>query len=199
MKNTFRLSLTFFALLAAIGCNMADKKSNMEKDSIAKDTAVKDLVGGVETFETKLDEEAGDYIKQATYRLLLEKEANQVAINKSSDKKIKTLAENLQRHNRQTLARFSQYAVSKKVILPSMAADYQLVPIKKMSKQSTKSIDTAYLAYLKANCDTTLALYEKARANREQDFKALMLQESKVLSAKMKLITEVESPAYPKQ
>ncbi|MEH3114211.1 hypothetical protein [Pedobacter terrae] len=177
-------------LVCLMSCNTADKKSSLEKDSVGGDMAVPNRVGGSETYETKLDEAAADYLKQITQLLLME--YHLLVLHKDNKEgKTSPALEQLMKINRISFKRIEDYAAKKRVILPSV-----LLAEEKISIDSLKALPRANglkgsLNRLKMNGAKLLKTLKLAADNREQDFKILMNEEFTYQEQKNRMISSL--------
>lgn len=178
------IALIFSGLQA---CNYADKKSNLEKDSVGGDTSSKNVVGGSEAYETKLDEEAADHLKQITYSLLLEYHLLDL-LQHSPQATRYAAVKTLLPMNHSALNRIEEYAIEKRVLLPTMILPEQQQQIDSLkSMQVAEKISACTLA-LKENSSRLSERLATASNNREQDFKTLMNKEAELQDQKFVLL-----------
>ena len=165
-----------FAVLCMMACNSADKRSSMEKDSISGDTVMPNKVGGSETFQTKLDGEAADHLRNITYSLLMEDRLLKLQAGNAKNKPSETLTQ-LMDSNRASLKRMEAYATGKSVILPSDLLSNQQITLDSVKSLATANGDKARSTLLKANGSALLKELEQSANNRDQDFKKFMNEE----------------------
>ncbi|GAA3977470.1 hypothetical protein GCM10022246_32220 [Pedobacter ginsengiterrae] len=159
-----------------MACNSADKRSSMEKDSISGDTVMPNKVGGSETFQTKLDGEAADHLRNITYSLLMEDRLLKLQAGNAKNKPSETLTQ-LMDINRASLKRMEAYATGKSVILPSDLLSNQQITLDSVKSLATANGDKARSTLLKANGSALLKELEQSANNRDQDFKKFMNEE----------------------
>lgn len=187
LKKTRSKFLIMLAAFMISACNYADKRSSLEKDSIGGDTRAKNIIGGTATFESRLDEEATDHLKQLTLALLFEYhlleplDLSQGSYKRYSVKELMPL-------NHNALNRIEKYGIEKRVFLPSIILPKHQKQIDALN--SLKKLDRvqACIVALKANMQELSLRLNSAKSNREQDFKTLMQGEAMLQKQKMTLI-----------
>ncbi|WP_412469299.1 hypothetical protein [Pedobacter sp. KLB.chiD] len=176
-------------LLCLTACNTADKKSSLEKDSVGGDMAVPNRVGGSETYETKLDEAAADYLKHITQLLLME--YHLLAMQKGNKPETLPALERLMEINRISFKQIEDYAAKKRVILPSVLLAEEQISIDSLKNLPGAKRLTGRLKLLKINGENLLKTLKLAADNREQDFKILMNEEFTFQQQKKRLVNSL--------
>ena len=119
LKSTLSKLLTILAAFMISACNYADKRSSLEKNGVGGDTRAKNIIGGTATFESQLDEEATDHLKQITLTLLFEYHLlESIDHGQGSDKRYSV--KELMPLNHNALNRIEKYGNEKNVFLPSI-------------------------------------------------------------------------------
>jgi len=175
-KNLCINPAIWLLLVCLLACNRADKKSSLEKDSVAGDMAVTNRIGGSETYETKLDEAAADHLTHITQLLLMEYHLLAPHKDKSRAETSPALQQ-LLKINRISFKRIEAYAAVKRVILPSVLLDEQQISLDSLKSLSTANSLKRRLNLLKINGTTLLKRLQSAEDNREQGFRTLMNEE----------------------
>jgi len=133
-------------------------------------------VGGSETFQTKLDGEAADHLRNITYSLLMEDRLLKLQAGNAKNKPSETLTQ-LMDSNRASLKRMEAYATGKSIILPSDLLSNQQITLDSVKSLATANGDKARSTLLKANGSALLKELEQSANNRDQDFKKFMNEE----------------------
>jgi predicted outer membrane protein len=175
-KFTSVIAITAFASLS-LACNMADKRSSMEKDSVTNDTAVKDHVGGVETFETNMEEDAADYLKDASQGLVVQDSLLTVALSSNGNEDVKAYAKNARDRVRFQKKNLESFCNKNKVLLNEDLRAEQIDSLRWLSRQVGVAFDPQFYGYLSAELNKNIKAYQAASSARQQRVKDFIKDE----------------------
>ncbi|MDQ0641191.1 putative outer membrane protein [Pedobacter sp. W3I1] len=175
-KFTSVIAITAVASLS-LGCNMADKRSSMEKDSVSNDTAVKDHVGGVETFETNMEEDAADYLKDASQALVIQDSLLTVALSSKGNADVKAYAKNARDRVRFQKKNLESFCNKNKVLLNEDLRTEQIDSLRWLSRQAGVVFDRQFYNYLSAELNKNIKAYQAAANARQQRVKNFVKDE----------------------
>ena len=194
IKRTFkwRNTITIIALAnLGLGCNIADKRSSMEKDSVGNDTAVKDHVGGVETFETNMEEDAAGYLKAASQSLVVQDSLLTAALSSGSSEEIKTYAKKARERTRFYKKNLEGFCNKNKVFLNEALRIEQVDSLRWLSRQVGIAFDRPFYKQLSVELNKNIEAYEDAYNARQQRVKAFVKDELPRLKKEKDLLDEL--------
>ncbi|KQM78468.1 hypothetical protein ASE74_13270 [Pedobacter sp. Leaf216] len=181
-------SIILIALLGVYGCNVADKRSSLEKDSLSNDTPTVNRVGEVETFETTMEEEAADYLKAAGKNFTLQDSLLTVALSSKGNQKIKTYAKGARERIRFQKKTLEKFCNENKVLLDQKLNAEQIDSLHLLSKLPEASFNKLWVnrmsVLLKNNVDT----YENARHARQQRVKDFVNQNLPAVNKEVEIL-----------
>jgi hypothetical protein len=172
-------------------CNVADKRSSLEKDSLANDTAVKNRIGGVETFETNMEEEAADYLKAAGTALTIQDGLLTAALERGNDLTIKGYAKKAReriRFRKKTLERFCN---SYKVLLREDLPAEQIDSIRGLSKQAGADFERLFITRLSEALRSNIIAYQEAAHAREEKIRSFVKNELPAVRREFHLLNQL--------
>jgi len=164
-------SIILVALLGLYGCNMADKRSSLEKDSISNDTPMVNRVGEVETFETTMEEDAADYLKAVGKNFTLQDSLLTVAIGSKGNQEIKTYAKGARERIRFQKKTLEKFCNENKVLLDQKLNAEQIDSLHMLSKLPEASFNELLVKQLSILLKNNVDTYEKAKHARQQKVK----------------------------
>jgi hypothetical protein len=174
IKKTFKRTglLAFLAVVTfGFGCNIADKKSSLKKDSVGNDTEVNDVVGGVETFETNMEEDAADYLKAAGTLLVIQDSILTVAVSAPGKSRAKIYAEQAQKRIRTQKKALEKFCNANRVLLMEDLRTELLDSLHRLSRQKGAAFDSQFHSWLSTKFQRSLYAYEQAGHARQQRVK----------------------------
>jgi hypothetical protein len=193
MRRTFKLNY-LIALMAGIGfgfgCNTADKKSSMEKDSIGNDTVVNDVVGGVETFETNMEEEAADFLKAAGTSLVIQDSIMTVALKAPGNSAAKAYAKQARERIQAQKKTLETFCNDNKVLLKEDLRHEQIDSLRRLSKQTGTAFNRQFQSWLSTEMLRRLAEYEKAGNARQQRVRKFVKEELPKAKKELELLAQ---------
>jgi len=168
----------------------------MEKDSVGGDTAVENRIGGVEAFETNLEEDAADNLKIASRSMTLQDSLLTIAISSSGNPQIKAYAKQaLERLKFQKNALHS-FLTKNKVIPNEDLRTEQIDSLRWLSKQIGISFYMPFNSQLSAEIRKTITAYKEAGHARQQRVKASIKEEMPGVEKELDLLNALEINAH---
>ncbi|KQR71173.1 DUF4142 domain-containing protein [Pedobacter sp. Leaf176] len=191
-KLTNAITITALASLS-LGCNMADKRSSMEKDSVTNDTAVNDIVGGADSFETNMEEDAAGYLKDAGRSMVVQDSLLTAALSSGSSEEIKAYAKKARERIRNHRKNLESFCNKNKVLLDKELRNEQLDSIRWLSRQVGVAFDRPFYEQLSAELNKNFEAYQNAAHARQQRVKNFMKEELPAIKKEQELLNELGS------
>jgi len=175
-KVTSALTLTAMVSLS-LSCNMADKRSSMEKDSVINDTAVNDIVGGADSFETNMEEDAAGYLKDAGRSMVIQDSLLTAALSSGSSEEIKAYAKEARERIRNHRKNLESFCNKNKVLLDKELRREQIDSLRWLSRQVGVAFDRPFYEQLSVELNKNLKAYQSAEDARQQRVKNFLKEQ----------------------
>jgi len=189
IKSAFKeSSIILIALMGLYGCNVADKRSSLEKDSVSIDTPMDNRVGEVETFETNMEEEAADYLKAAGKSLTLQDSLLTLALGSKGNQEIKTYARGARQRIRFQKKTLEKFCNENKVLLDQKLTAEQIDSVRMLSKLPAESFKQLFVKRLSVAFKSNVENYENARDARQQRVKAFVARNLPVVNKEIEIL-----------
>jgi len=189
IKSAFKeSSIILIALFGLYGCNVADKRSSLEKDSVSIDTPMDNRVGEVETFETNMEEEAADYLKAAGKSLTLQDSLLTLALGSKGNQEIKTYARGARQRIRFQKKTLEKFCNENKVLLDQKLTAEQIDSVRMLSKLPAESFKQLFVKRLSVAFKSNVENYENARDARQQRVKAFVARNLPVVNKEIEIL-----------
>lgn len=189
IKSAFKeSSIILIALFGLYGCNVADKRSSLEKDSVSIDTPMDNRVGEVETFETNMEEEAADYLKAAGKSLTLQDSLLTLALGSKGNQEIKTYARGARERIRFQKKTLEEFCNENKVLLDQKLTAEQIDSVRMLSKLPAESFKQLFVKRLSVAFKSNVENYENARDARQQRVKAFVARNLPVVNKEIEIL-----------
>ena len=189
IKSAFKeSSIILIALFGLYGCNVADKRSSLEKDSVSIDTPMDNRVGEVETFETNMEEEAADYLKAAGKSLTLQDSLLTLALGSKGNQEIKTYARGARQRIRFQKKTLEKFCNENKVLLDQKLTAEQIDSVRMLSKLPAESFKQLFVRRLSVAFKSNVENYENARDARQQRVKAFVARNLPVVNKEIEIL-----------
>ena len=189
IKSAFKeSSIILIALFGLYGCNVADKRSSLEKDSVSIDTPMDNRVGEVETFETNMEEEAADYLKAAGKSLTLQDSLLTLALGSKGNQEIKTYARGARQRIRFQKKTLEKFCNENKVLLDQKLTAEQIDSVRMLSKLPAESFKQLFVKRLSVAFKSNVENYENARDARQQRVKDFVARNLPVVNKEIEIL-----------
>jgi len=176
-----------------VSCNIADKRSSMEKDSLGNDTATKDYVGGVETFETNIEEDAAGHLKDVSSSLVMQDSLLKVALTSAASNDLKTYAKKAQERIKFHRKNLESFANKNKVLLNNALRTEQIDSLKWLSRKAGTAFDHPFFDKISSEMRNGVEAYKKAKNARQQRVKNFVNDELPRIEKELELLSEVRN------
>jgi len=192
IKKPFKeSSIILIALFGLCGCNVADKRSSLEKDSISNDTPMANRAGEVETFETNMEEDAADYLKAAGASLTLQDSLLTLAIGSKGNQGIKTYARGARERIRFQQKTLEKFCNENKVLLNQKLTSEQIDSLQTLSQLPSEFFDKLFVERLSVAFKNNFDSYEKARHARQQRVKDFVARNLPVIKREIEIFNRL--------
>jgi hypothetical protein len=192
-KRAFKeSSIILIALFGLYGCNVADKRSSLEKDSISVDTPMANRVGEVETFETNMEEEAADYLKASGKSLTLQDSLLTLALSSKANQEIKTYAKGARERIRFQKKTLEKFCNENKVLLDQKLTAEQIDSLQMLSKLPAESFKKLFVKRLSVAFKNNVDHYESARDARQQKVKDFVTRNLPVVNKEIEILNRLD-------
>lgn len=185
MKN-----LKMIALTAACGMFMACSSENKttSTDSMSTDTNITDSSGLRENDSmtgttSKVDEEAGNFMKTAAVGGMMEVEAGKIAQANGSSQAIKNFGAKMVADHTAAGNELMTLASNNQVMVPTTLPPDEQKHIEEMKKMSGKAFDKHYMEMMVNDHAKTVALFRDATRSKHADVRAFAERTLQVIEA----------------
>jgi len=192
IKSAFKeSSIILIALFGLYGCNVADKRSSLEKDSISIDTPMANRVGEVETFETNMEEDAADYLKAAGKSLTLQDSLLTLALRSNGNQEIKTYAKGTRERIRFQKKTLEKFCNENKVLLDRKLTAEQIDSVRMLSKLPAESFEKLFIKKLSVAFKSNVEYYKNASDARQQKVKDFVSRNLPLVNKEIEILNRL--------